>query len=291
MRRLTTTILACIAVFSTLTIALASESKSAALSDSDIKLIDDILFAIRIEDFARELPAQINQGFRQRSQEGAHKFSEKEIAEFEQLTNRIFSPDAMMQHITDTLKNNFDKEHYQKVLDTVTSPFGLRMTELEAKKPVPSELAAYLAKIAIQPLPAARLALINSLDESSRTSELATKLATSTIHTIMQAALGNCPKMLAEMDKNFAAQHDEFQEDIRNSVRAAMAYTYRDVSDADLQKYVDQHNDADMRWFFDLLFKAINEEFRINAERMGIGIQEMLKNKPNTRFSHDQCDN
>ena len=102
MRRLTTTILACIAVFSTLTIALASESKSAALSDSDIKLIDDILFAIRIEDFARELPAQINQGFRQRSQEGAHKFSEKEIAEFEQLTNRIFSPDAMMQHITDT---------------------------------------------------------------------------------------------------------------------------------------------------------------------------------------------
>ena len=165
------------------------------------------------------------------------------------------------------------------------------MTELEAKKPVPSELAAYLAKIAIQPLPAARLALINSLDESSRTSELATKLATSTIHTIMQAALGNCPKMLAEMDKNFAAQHDEFQEDIRNSVRAAMAYTYRDVSDADLQKYVDQHNDADMRWFFDLLFKAINEEFRINAERMGIGIQEMLKNKPNTRFSHDQCDN
>ena len=219
-----------------------------------------------------------------------NELSTEEFAKVEKIIDSTFTPDGMMRRITDALKQSFNAKRYHRILDIVTSPLGLRMTMLEAKKPDPADVGNFIAKLVTQPLPPERLSLIKKLDEDSHASDLAMDVTSSTLHIMLQATLGYCPRMLADMERKFADQQDQFRENMRNSILAMMAYTYREVSDDDLQEYAREYSDPDMRWFFDIVSRQINAEFRISGERLGRDLQDLLKNMPIARLTASQCE-
>jgi len=243
------------------------------------KLIDDVLAVSGIKDVLENLPGQISQGIRMSALSDPGRVPESVMSEMQDAAMEAYSSEALIDGVAKAIKENWHEKRLREVLETVSTPLSRRMTALESKEPSPTELGSFVAKLATQPLPSARLALLKQLDDISRSSEFAIKVLSSTVHSVALGATNGCGEGLAAFNKKFEEQRGQFEEDTRNSIRAQMAFTYRSVSDADLRKYIKSMNKESSRWFNNIVYDAIDKGFTAGGEQLGRSLQEVLKKK------------
>ncbi|MES2356351.1 MAG: hypothetical protein V4568_18510 [Pseudomonadota bacterium] len=243
------------------------------------KLIDDVLTVTGIKENLQNLPDQIGQGIRMSAQNNPARIPEDVILEMEDAAMEAYSSEALIAGIATVLKEKWHEPRLREVFEISSTPLSRRMTVLESKQPAPAELGAYISRLATQPLPPTRLTLIKQLDAISRGSEFAIKILSSTVHSVAIGVTGGCGDGNAEFNKKFAAQRGQFEENIRNSTRAQMAYIYRDASDTDLRKYLKSLSKESMRWFGATVYDAIDKGLTASGEQMGRNLQEVFKKK------------
>jgi len=258
---------------------LAEAQTTTATNSMADKLIDDILVVTGIKENLQSISDQVGQGIRASTQNEPTRLSEDLISEMEHVATQAYSSETLVGGIANALKENWHEARLREVLQTSSTPLSRRMTALESQQPAPAELGAFISRLATQPLPPARLALLKQLDEISRSSEFAVKILSSTMRSVAIGVTGGCGDGIATFNKKFAAQRGQLEENTRNSTRAQMAYIYRDVSDADLRKYVKSLGKPSSRWFADIVYSALDKGFTTSGEQMGRGLQEVLKKK------------
>lgn len=67
--------------------------------------------------------------------------------------------------------------------------------------------------------------------------------------------------------------------DIENMAIAMLAYTYRDVSDADLAEYLRIYEKENSRHIHGIIYAAVVEEYSQASVRMGNGVMNAVKSK------------
>lgn len=253
----------------------AAQSKAAAPAAPKAnpdKMIEDVLLASGLDSMLRRLPEQILEGVRQAGrQDKSGKLAAGAQRELERLTQEAFTAQGFKARVTLQLKKNFDEKRFREFLGDSSTPLAMRMTELEKKEPKPEEMAAFMASLAAKPLASARAQLIERIDTASRADELAMASMLAVMKGLARGA-GADAKQLAEIEKSGGPQRAAVEENLRNAVRAALAYAYRDVSDADLAEYARMHEKESTRFFLGLVFDALIDELHAGAERMGAGL-------------------
>ncbi len=195
-----------------------------------------------------------------------------------------FTADRFMGRVTRAMKKDYNEKNYQELLADLSSPLAFRMAELEAKAdPTPQMFNQFVNDLESSPLPAQRLALLRRLDAASRTSEfMYTELLLVNRGLVRGAnGSGRCisneemKKAEAKMEGRTKAAKSTLDEMAIN----ILAYTYRDVSDADLSEYLGIYEKANSRHIHDVIFNAVLEEYSDASMHMGHGIMESVKQK------------
>jgi hypothetical protein len=255
----------------------AAAPVAAAAANPD-KQIEDILAVSGLGHTLQRLPEQLLASVRQAGeQDRSGKLRKADLQEMERLTREAYTAQGFRLRVTTQLKKQYDARRFQEFLDDSATPLAKRMSELEKQEPGQAEMLAYMKALAAKPLPPERVRLIERIDAASRASELALEAMFSSVKGMMRGFAGADAKQLAEIDKAIEQQRTAAAGNVRNAVRLSLAYTYRDVGDADLAEYARLHEKDSTKYFLGLVFDALIEEIRAGAERFGAGLEKLFK--------------
>jgi hypothetical protein len=165
---------------------------------------------------------------------------------------RIFEPAAMSAEVAAKLKGGLDTERMSRYLEILRQPVVAKMTSQELRKVDSEELAAFNEKIRKEPLPAARVKLIQTIDEVTRNSEVGADLFSAMVNAMLDAVFAELAKsgkaVPPEARRSLATQLNAVRSQARSRIVGLMYYQYRNVSDEDLAAYTKLMDTDTGRW-------------------------------------------
>ncbi len=219
-----------------------------------------------------------------------------EAAEFQNKVIRLYSTsypkDVFINSVRDALKKNYDEKRYSHLLQLLSTPLSMRMADLESAEPTPADFQNYVSQISSHPLSAGRIKLIQRLDSATRSSAMLNTLTIASIESSAIAMSEDCTVNEAKIRKEIEKQLPELQKATKSQAQITLAFTYRDVSDADLGEYVNTYEDKDSKWLQKYIQQAIEEQFRAGTRKVGFGMKQLIESrKPKKTMFAPKCNN
>jgi len=190
-----------------------------------------------------------------------------------------FAGEKLEQRALTIIESSWDQGHAEKILTWLRSPEGRQITKLEEAsntREASREIEAFAMELETVPPPADRLALIEEVDRAvdatrhSLDAYLATMLAVGiTVNSTSSAATDLDIDALSAQVETARAQ---IREPLHQSLLVAMLYTYRDVPEQDLHKYIDVMDSDAGRWYNETISAAFSETVRDVALGFGEAI-------------------
>ena len=239
------------------------------------QLIDQMLTVSGLNRTLQRLPAQIASGLMQATlRAGANADEQQEMVK---AIERALPRDAFVNHVSAALKKNYDEQRYAHFVQLLSGPVAIRMTALEASEPNPAEVQTFLADVSKRPLSPERIKLIQRIDEASQASTLLTKMTIASIEAGALSAGDDCPEVIAKIRKMIAKKLPEIDKANHSSTQVMLAFSYRDVSAADLDTYVKIYEDKDSRWAQDIAVAAIDEQFKSSMDQGSRAMKKVVQ--------------
>lgn len=198
-----------------------------------------------------------------------------------------YNSDKILKTITDGLNNVFSEEEQRQLLTHYDSPLGKRIVQLEVaanNAEAQAKIMDYANKIKENPgNHAERLPLYEALDEASRSTDTFVTIALNTALAMQIGMLsqGTSPApAIEDVKAELEKQRGLLAGQLRELVTVAFAYTYRDLSTADLQTYIEFANSPAGKKFFLVFSKLFAGALTQAADVLGEELAKGLKRKP-----------
>ena len=250
----------------------------AELAKARDKLIEDVLAASGLKQQLAQLPQRLVAGLTQAGKQ-QKKASAATVQAIEMAMARSFTAEGFQNRVSADLSKNFDQKRMQALQKAFSTPAARTMVELERAGQAPEDLAKF-AQGAVA-TDAARVALVKRIDAATRASELAVETAFVSTKALSQGLAGEGTPRAAAMDKSIEKQREAQTRKIRDATLLSLAYSYKDASDADLEKYAALYETPDAKWFYGLVYDSLLEEVKAASTEAGALIAE-LKGKSAT---------
>jgi hypothetical protein len=195
------------------------------------------------------------------------------------LMREVFQPEALYQATFAGHRDAYDAKRSTALLEWLRTPLARRVMEQELRvasfgqvKP----MQQYLKQLQAQPLPAARQALLEDLQQSSRVMEYYRRTIALMLRNAMTAINATAPAHRRvspeQLEQLLLREQDKIAPALRQSVRDTVRFTYRDLSDDEVRAYT-RFLESDLgRWF-----ARVRTDARLNAmERAGATLRESL---------------
>lgn len=240
------------------------------------KLVEELLAASGVSKSFDQIPEKVLQGAQQSS---ARPRNPAVVAEVEKIMQDAFRSERFHKRVQESLIKDFERKRVEALIAAFRAPPARKMVELEGAKQDPQAVAAFAKGMAANPLPKARVDLVQRLDAVTRAGEITAEIVMTTTRAMVSGATGGDAKQMAAFDKQLGAQRGKLAEALRNAVLVTFAYIYRDVSDADLGEYLKLYESEDGKWLMERITTGMIEEFRGAGEQAGERIAAVTKSK------------
>lgn len=262
---------------------------SSAISNHQNKLIEQLLKVSGMEQSLQRLPEQIVSGFKQSVAED--KTSLDEQRELLKIYEEAYPKNGFVNRVRDALKSNYDEERYAHLLQLLSTPLSQRMVKLESVELSPADFRNFISQVAAQPLSPDRILLIQRMDSATRSSAMLNKMTISSIESNTMALADDCSNNAEKLKKMIDEQRPDIEKSTRSSAQVMLAFTYRDVSDADLNEYLQINEDKDSKWVQDFVQAAIEEQFNLGIEKEAKGMKQFVQShKPKKTMFAPKCE-
>ncbi len=253
------------------------------------KVIADILAVSGIQKTLEKAPGNFLAGFhnsleKMQREKGGRLPPDLQEA-MENSVRESYTPDGFMGRVTRAMKKDYNAKRYQELLADLSTPLALRMADLESKgEPSPQEFSDFNAQLANNPLSAQRSDLLHRLDVASGTTNMVIAVILSSNKGMMSGmanAGGSCVNT-AQLKQSMSAMEAKInanRAELENVAITMLAYTYRDVSDADLAEYLRIYEKENSRHIHGVIYAAVVEEYSQASVRMGNGVMNAVKSK------------
>jgi hypothetical protein len=156
-----------------------------------------------------------------------------------------YRAEVLYKAVFDHFKKNFDKDRMLALQQWLHSPLSQKITELEihsSSSEGRAERVKFIKTFRYLSKPPQRLALIQRLDRATRSSTAAEDIAVATALSMMQAVNSVLPlekQVDPEVLKKFPAElRTRVHETIQQTMLMSFYYTYKGLSDEELEQYV-----------------------------------------------------
>lgn len=200
------------------------------------------------------------------------------IAEkIEKIVLDTYRPEFFYQQLRSTFKQNPDRDRLKTLIQVFNSPLMQRITEMENRDFNLVTFETFIEDITRTPLPANRLRLLQDLEAVTRTTELVTEIALGTKRALLTGRMqseGNEATQI--LDARIAAQETDMSDNTYQNVIIMVAYSYRELTDAELSEYIRFYETTEGDWFITHAVNAMIGAFRTGSLEAGKRIAALV---------------
>ena len=251
-------------LFSILT-SVSISSEAANESQQRDKNIEELMVLSGIDAFIKQLPALVNAGYAILEQ-SPQVLTAEQFKEVERVISTVFAYESLRTELVRQFKKHYDALRFRQVAELFHSPLAQRMTEYEQalKTPQATEsLTQYSNMLEKKPPPQIRVDYVAQLDNASYSTQLTLLLQMHIIKNILLAASTSSDNDKAlsrvEINATLEAVNKKISQQIHELVLVSFLYTYRDVSNTDLQQYINFYNNDNLQWFLKLYISSMEK--------------------------------
>lgn len=251
--------------------------------------VQELMIKSGIEKQTSSFPDHIRAGMQQarRQGQGQPDMTDTEYAALEDAAAKAYNAGAIRAAVAREFATGLTAADINAALAWLDSPVGARITRLEEAA---STTAAYTAMQAwarglregdIAP---ARLERVRRLDRAIRATEFGVNVAVNTQLAIVAAFMATRPAaeqaqafeaMKAQLDQS----RDQLFQATQQETLASLLYAYRDLADADLERYIAFSESPAGRKYMEVAMKGFDRALVDAARNAGRLIAEQLKQK------------
>ena len=182
----------------------------------------------------------------------------------ERIVARTFHPDTVYRLAKDEFARGLDRSKLKAKLRWLRSPLGRRVAALEIATADPehdSELAEFGATVAAKPPSERRRQLVERLDWVSCASDVSADVTAALSSSVTRAIALNAGGGRRPSRRQIESQAEEVRAGaavrLRQATIVSMLYTYRTLSDEELERYAEFESTEAGRWYNALLRRAL----------------------------------
>jgi hypothetical protein len=195
-----------------------------------------------------------------------------------------FSPDTLHARIKAEFQRDLGSGRLQKALAWYDSPLGRRITGQELAALIPAGGAEAVADLARNRPSARRLELIDRLDTGGGASETTVDVTVAIVRSLTVAFQPGLPAVaglsLGQLDKQIAQARNRTLEDMRRACTVSMLLAYRDLSDDELDQYVQFVESDAGQWYMRVmngaLLAAVNAAATATASELAAAMPQLV---------------
>ncbi len=197
---------------------------------------------------------------------------------------RAFATRAVKRDVIRAIEAHYDPKLAQAYLAQLDTPLARKMAELE-KRPGQADqrqtFIEFLGALREKPASPKREALVERLDRANRATDFSVDLQVALFKAVFTAVDPIMePEMRlgeGEMEKMLKEVRQSLEEEIRQRTRASYLFAFRDVSDEELEHYVELAESEPNRWAIQLLGNALLSALNQGGERAALLMEEAAR--------------
>jgi hypothetical protein len=236
--------------------------------------VDEILERSGIKQQIERVPVMIQSGLETHQE----KSSDLSFEDFDKLVRIItdsYEDKAIYQSVVDYLLRHQDQNKTTALLDLLRSPVAMKMSRLENRPPTPEDsqaLIRYARGLDSRPPTQERVHLVMKLYHVAGTPELSIQLQTLTLMGTIKAFNAARP-LDQQLDREQLRQlraetQSELEQSFKEIAGVIYLYTYRTVSDEEIEAYIELLESDVMRWFTRSMLMALMEAMNSANDRV-----------------------
>lgn len=210
----------------------------------------------------------------------------KDYQELKSILNSAFDAKQLHQDVTQTWRKRFQAERFETWSAQLQSPLFTKMSRLELQVSSTQgfeDMMAFAERQKSKPPTQSRQDLIARLDTATASSELAIRGQLAVLGAFLKAINPSLPdnKQLNDttLQKILDTTRAQIEPSLREIATITYLYTYRNVSDADLNSYVGAYESDVGKWFMQLNRDSISEALSAATLRAKKLIEQHLQAK------------
>lgn len=188
--------------------------------------------------------------------------------------NQSFAPAAVRRDVLALIGAHYDDKQGNAYLKQLQSPLAKKIAELERRTNDPAnrnDFAAFTQSLKSKPAPANRLKQLERLDKAARITDFGVDMQAAFFKAVFTAVNPVLEEEMrvgdSEMEKMVKEVRQSFSGAYKEGTQAAYLYTFRNITDKELEEYVKLCESSDYRWGVQLLGNAMISAINQAAER------------------------
>ncbi|MGH7354841.1 MAG: hypothetical protein ACRELS_09740 [Candidatus Rokuibacteriota bacterium] len=244
----------------------------------DAALVDELFRATGVDRRLPGLAAQIQAEFQRQSGLGATP--ERQM--LSDIVARQFRPDTLYPMVRDEFLRAAGGGRTRDTLAWYRSPFGRRVVGLEIQAGTPEsqrEFRAYATSIGSN-WPGSRVVLVRRLDDATRATETGLDSLVVMLRSFAAAVDAARPPEQrmdrSQLESQLKQTRDRAFGPTRQGALVAMLFTYRDLTESDLERYARFMESEAGSWYTRTLNRSLIQVVGVKAERTGAEVVRAL---------------
>lgn len=236
---------------------------SPAGADPQLRLVNDIFEQANLNSMFEQTPELIEVTFAQMPQQHDPKLDKLKV-----ILKQAFEPDTLRQAAQSHISKQFNDNELEEIRSYLATPLALHMAELEKASNDPAaigQILAYSFELESKPPSDQRMELIAQLINASNTVEVTLAVRDAFFSGFLAAANQLDPpekRMTAQqMAEQMTAIRKNMQQETAQGVIITFLYLYQDVTDKQLQDYINLHLEPVMSAFTREISQAVASSF------------------------------
>lgn len=257
---------------------------SPQMASADPALNRELIKKAGIEAVVVQIPGAMASGPQQIEQQGV-KLDDRFRNAWAKAVKIAFRPDRTMDAIAKGLQKLTDEER-RSLIAYYDTPAGQRVRTLEEKAATPEAQAAMQAfapKFMADPKNGERVKLYQQIDDATNASAVGTELGMRIAHVtafgMVNATKGTQNVDTVELQKQIESQRPQVAQQMKQTMLVSSAYTYREMSVAEIKAYVKFLKTPTTQKFTAIVFKAISQELTAQATAFATEFGKIFKRK------------
>jgi len=187
---------------------------------------------------------------------------------------RVYEPGQINEELAANLRQNLDVERMGRFLELLRQPIALKMNSQETRGTPPEAVKESLENLRKNPASPPRSKLIQTLDDATRTSEVALEMSSAIAQSMVDTMLTELQKsgktVPKEASQTVASKLNTMRDQARPQVRSVLFATYRNATDEELAEYAKLIDTDTGRWGNEVLANAIRPVLASRGIALGV---------------------
>ena len=258
--------------------------ESSSLPDNDLKLVHEVLEMSGAKEQITYYADVVGSGLPQLQ---SNLDEQKIRGDLLRLIRESYRFDKIYPSVTEVFLSRFHKEHLLSVLSWLKTPVGRKMTMLEIGANSPEGMKKIMTfGSEFERIGEDRKKLLAGLEKVIKATDMNIEVVSVSLFEMLRAMQWQLP----EKNRMSSEQIDSLVEKIRNmprdqlssNVMVSLAYTYRDLTDKELEAAIQFYETPAGKWFIETSIKAIASAIGKASGEIGekIGKSATARNLP-----------